>query len=400
MRTSFWVAGVVVALALWTSACPTMANPLYQSEWGLSTTMITWVFAAYPLVLVPVLILFGDVSDHIGRRSSMALGLLAELVGVLQFVLANDVGWLIVGRAFMGLGVGLSLSPANVAMVEFSAPGNEGRASAVATGVSSVGIALAMLIGGVLTEYAPFPLRLQFIVLAVAIVVGLVLIWGLPSHTRGETAERWRIRAIIIPHGSRGIFLAGAVAVSSSFLLGAIVLPLGARIAQQLAGSTNALVTGTLLSVFAIFIALTSVCARRLGEWALVLMGAAGSIAAVWLYVVTGTFHSLMLFFLGSMAAGAAYAFNFAGGLTILSRYAAPHHRASVVSGGYLVGYVVQGAGAPLVGWMVTRKGLMNGLVDAAAMFSLFFVFVIVCAIAASVAVRRTARSEERLAAS
>jgi MFS family permease len=68
------VAGTVVALALWTSACPTMANPLYQFEARVSTATVPWIFAAYPLALIPVLILFGDVSDHIGRRSSMGLG--------------------------------------------------------------------------------------------------------------------------------------------------------------------------------------------------------------------------------------------------------------------------------------------------------------------------------------
>ena len=138
-RASFWVAGAVVALALWTSACPTMTYPLYQSGWGVSTTTITWIFAAYPIALVPVLIVLGDLSDHIGRRASMALGLLAELVGVLLFVAARDVGWLLAGRGFMGLGVGLSLSPANVAMVEFTAPGQEKQANAVATGAPHLG---------------------------------------------------------------------------------------------------------------------------------------------------------------------------------------------------------------------------------------------------------------------
>lgn len=388
-QACFWVAGVVVALALWTSACPTMTNPLYQSEWGVSTTTITWIFAAYPLALIPVLILLGDVSDHIGRRLSMVLGLLAELIGVLLFVMANDVAWLFAGRAFMGLGVGLSLSPANVAMVEFSAPGQEKRASAIATGVSSVGIALAMLVGGALTQYAPFPLRLNFVVLAIAIVVGIMLVGGLPKHTPDETADPWRVRAIVIPRGSRRIFVAGAVAMSSSFLLGAIVLPLGAKIAQQLAGSTNALVTGALLAVFAIFIALTSSYARRIGEWTLIIAGASGSIAAVWLYVVTGAAHSLVIFFVGSAVAGAAYAFNFAGGLMVLNKYAAPHHRASMVSGGYLIGYIAQGAGAPLVGWIVTAHGLMNGLIAGAALFTAFFIAAILTGLAARRSVRK-----------
>jgi MFS family permease len=390
-RASFWVAGAVVALALWTSACPTLTYPLYQSQWGISTSTVTWIFAAYPLALLPVLVLFGDLSDHIGRRACMMLGLAAELVGVLLFALAQDVVWLLAGRAFMGLGVGLSLSPANVAMVDFSPPGQEKRAGAIGTAISALGIALAMVLGGALTQYAPAPLRLNFVVLAVVIAATMAAVLGIPRHTPDETMDHWRVRAIVIPKGSRAVFAVGAIAFASSFLLGAIVLPLGAKIAHQLAGSTNALVTGALLAVFAACIVGNALLARRLGMWTLVLVGAVGSIGAVWLFVLTGAAHSLVLFFLASACAGAAYAFDFAGGLTVLSSYAAPRHRASMVSGGYLVGYLAQGIGAPVLGAIVTAHGLMTGLVTGASAFSAFFLLVVVSAVAVQPSSQRLA---------
>lgn len=388
-RASFWTAGAVVAIALWTSACPTMTYPLYQAEWHVSTTTITWIFAAYPIALLPVLVIFGDLSDHIGRRASMLIGLAAELVGVLLFALAGDVAWLLAGRAFMGLGVGLSLSPANVAMVEFSAPGQEKRAGAIGTAISALGIGLAMVVGGALTEYAPLPLHLNFVVLAATIVVIALYVARLPRHTLGETRQRWRVRPIVIPRGSRAVFVAGALAFASSFLLGAIVLPLGAKIAQQLAGSTNALVTGALLAVFAACVTTFALLARRLHVWLLVVLGAAGSLVAVWLFVLTGATHSLAMFFLASAVAGAAYAFDFAGGLTVFNRYAAPHHRASMVSGGYLVGYLAQGLGAPALGGVVTAHGLMPGLLTGASVFGAFFIAVLGTGLAVLVPLHR-----------
>ncbi|MGY3199953.1 hypothetical protein [Streptomyces sp. TE5632] len=57
--------------------------------------------------------------------------------------------------------------------------------------------------------------------------------------------------------------------------------------------------------------------------------------------------EGLLLFSLASAVAGAAYAFDFAGGLTVLSRSAPAPHRAGMVSGDYLVGYAAQGIGAP-----------------------------------------------------
>ncbi|MEV4266634.1 MFS transporter [Kribbella sp. NPDC049584] len=395
-RASFWTAGAVVALALWTSACPTMIYPLYQADWGLSSTTVAWIFAAYPIALIPVLVVFGDLSDHIGRRAAILLGLAAELVGVLLFVLARDVTWLLVGRAFMGLGVGLSLSPASVAMVEFSAAGAEQRAGAIGTAVSAFGIALAMLVGGGLSEYAPYPLRLTFVVLAVAIAVVAVVALGLPRHTRNETSARWRVRAIVIPRGNRWIFAAGSIAFASSFVLGSLVLPLGAKIAHQLAGSDNALVTGALLSVFALSIAVTALLAKRLDTWTTVILGAVLSAGAVWLFVLTGTTHSLVVFFLASACAGIGYSFDFAGGLTILNRYAAPHHRASMVSGGYLVGYTSQSIGAPALGAVVTANGLMPGLLTGAITFSVVFGISLVGSLAVSTSLRK-APSQKRI---
>lgn len=391
-RASFWTAGAVVTLALWASAAPTMTYPLYQADWHVSTTTVTLIFAAYPIALIGVLIVLGDLSDHIGRRAAMALGLAAELIGVLLFTVATDVAWLLAGRVFMGLGVGLSLSAANVAMVEFSAPGREKRAGSIGTAVSALGIGLAMLVGGALTEYAPYPLRLNFVVLAGAIAAVICFVLCIPHHTANETTERWRVRAIVVPRGSRGIFVGGTLTFASAFLLGAIVLPLGAKVAQQLAGSTSALTTGALLSVFAASIALNALLARRLDVWLVIILGATGSIAAVWLFVITGAAHSLTIFFLASACAGAAYAFDFAGGLTVLTRYAAPHHRANMVSGGYLFGYISQGVGAPVLGWLVTGHGLMTGLFTGAVAFSVFFAAALTVGLIVLLPLRRPAR--------
>lgn len=88
--------------------------------------------------------------------------------------------------------------------------------------------------------------------------------------------------------------------------------------------------------------------------------------------------EGLLLFFLASAVVGAACAFDFAGGLTVLSRFAPASHWAGMVSGGCLVGYAAQGIGAPALGAVVTAHGLMAGLVTGAAVFGGFFVLVAV----------------------
>jgi MFS family permease len=125
-----------------------------------------------------------------------------------------------------------------------------------------------------------------------------------------------------------------------------------------------------------------------------VILGALFSAGAVWLYVVTGTTHSLVVFILASACAGIGFAFDFAGGLTILARYAAPHHRASMVSGGYLVGYISQGIGAPALGAIVTANGLMAGLHTGAIAFSVVFGVSLVGALVVSRSLHKVAPEE------
>src|SRR6202040_728309 len=106
-RASFWVAAAVVAHTLWTSAAPSMTYPLYASEWSLTRTATAAIFAVFPLVVVAVLLFSGGISDYIGRRSTILIGLSSSLLGPALFAGAASVLWGYVGRAFIGLGVRL-----------------------------------------------------------------------------------------------------------------------------------------------------------------------------------------------------------------------------------------------------------------------------------------------------
>jgi len=361
-RASFWTAAAVAALALWTSAAPSVSYPLYAARWHLTPTTTNAIFAVYPIVLVLVLVVLGDLSDHIGRRASIVLGLSATLVGVLLFAVAPGVAWVFVGRAFMGLGVGLSLSPASAAMVDVSPPAHVARASAITTASTATGLALATLVGGALVQYAPDPLHLDYWVLAVIVAGLLVLAWFLPRHVEDEDPAPWRPRGLTVPRGLRGTFATAVLAVGAAYALGGVVLAMGAQISRQLVGSTNVLVTGAVLSVSAVVIGAVAVLGRRVPVRTMIAAGAATSIAGLGLMTLSAAVRSLPVFLLASALSGAGYSFNFLGGLTLVNAHAPARHRAGMLSSVFVVAYLLQGVTALLLGAVATGSGIAVAL--------------------------------------
>jgi MFS family permease len=172
----------------------------------------------------------------------------------------------------------------------------------------------------------------------------------------------WRLRGLTVPRGLRAVFAASALAVTAAYALGSVVLALGAQIARQLVGSSNALVTGGILSVSAIVIGLVAIAARKQPPRLLVTGGAVASILGLGVFWLAATEHSLPLFLLASAVTGVGYSGNFLGGLTLVNRHAPTHHRAGLLSSVLVVAYLMQGAAALSLGAVATGSGLQAAL--------------------------------------
>jgi predicted MFS family arabinose efflux permease len=371
-RASFWVSAGVVAHTLWASAALAMTYRLYAEEWHLTHTVTTGIFAIYPIVVVAVLIAFGDISDHIGRRATMLLGLCSSLIGAFLFAVAPHVLWLFAGRALMGVGVGLTAGPSTAAMVEFSAEGQSQRAASITAAAQAFGFAAALLLGGTLTQYAPWPIHLSFWVLFVLIALLLAATWFLPRHVGSQASYRWRPKVPVIPRHLRMAFALAAIALTTAYTHGVLILSLGGQVARDLIGSPNALVNGAALSLFAITSGVLGISARRLRPRLAMALGAMASAAGMRLLALSVAWHGLSLFLAATAMSGVGYSLLFLGGLALINGAVTTQHRGGVLSALYLFAYLSLGIVAFVLGIVATQRGLGLAVDLGAAVITLF----------------------------
>jgi predicted MFS family arabinose efflux permease len=365
-RASFWVSAGVVTHTFWTSAAPAMTYPLYAHEWNLTPTVITAIFAIYPIVVVAVLICFGELSDYIGRRATMLFGLGASLLGVLCFAVAPSVFWLFVGRMLMGLGVGLSAGPSTAAMVEFSPPGQTKRAGSITTAAQAAGFAIALLLGGALIQYAPLPTRLSFWVLFGVLAALFIATWMLPRPSASKTLDQWRFRTPSIPLKLRKAFAVSAAAVTTAYTHGVLILSLGSQVAHDLVGSSNVLINGAALSLFAILTGVFGIIGKPLPPRTAMTLGAFASVVSMALLALAVAHHDLLIFLAATSTAGVGYSLLFLGGLEVINLAAPPEHRGGILSALYLLAYLSLGVVALTLGKVATVWGL-NLAIDLGA---------------------------------
>lgn len=255
-RGGYLRAAGIFAVCMAGTTLPTPLYGLYQEEIGFSELIVTVVFAVYAFGVIGVLLLAGNISDTVGRRPVLLCGLVLAALSAVCFLAESGLPLLFLGRFLSGLSAGLFTGAATAFVMECAPPGKEGRAAFASTAANMGGLGCGPLLAGVLAEYAPWPLKLPFLVHLALVAVSFAVLWFLPETVREPKPLRvvrpqWpslppQVRALFVPAG-----LAAFVGFS---LLGVFTSVSPAFLAQSL-GVENHAVVG--LIVFLAFFAST-----------------------------------------------------------------------------------------------------------------------------------------------
>jgi EmrB/QacA subfamily drug resistance transporter len=130
-----------------------VALPKIHTDLGFSTASLSWVLSAFTLAFGGLLLLGGRLGDVYGRRRLFLGGVAVFTLASLLGGLAQTPEWLVAARAAQGVGAAMA-APGVLALLTTSAPDEPARLRALALfgAVSSGGMSLGLLLGGVVTD--------------------------------------------------------------------------------------------------------------------------------------------------------------------------------------------------------------------------------------------------------
>lgn len=186
-----WVLLVTVlgsGLASLDATVVNVALPAIGTSLNSRVAGLQWIVSGYALTLSSFILIGGALGDRFGRRRIFLFGVLWFAVASLACGFAPTLPWLVVARAFQGIG-GALLTPGSLAIIQSSfVPRDRSRAVGAWSGLSGVAVAIGPFVGGWIVAAASW--RYVFLVnLPLAAIVVMAGLRHLPETRAKDSAS-------------------------------------------------------------------------------------------------------------------------------------------------------------------------------------------------------------------
>jgi EmrB/QacA subfamily drug resistance transporter len=140
-------------MATMDASITTIAFPELTRAFKTDLATVMWVAVAYILVSSSLMLIFGKISDFMGRTRLYTVGMAVFTIGMAACALAQNVEQIIIFRIIQALGAAMSIA-CGTAIVTEAFPANEiGKGLGMLSMSVSAGFILGPIIGGVLLEW-------------------------------------------------------------------------------------------------------------------------------------------------------------------------------------------------------------------------------------------------------
>lgn len=162
--------------------------PFYATEFGVSPTVVTLLFASFSFFSFLSAPLLGTLSDRIGRRPVIILSIISTAIGWFVFASATAVWMLFLGRIIDGAAAG-NFTSAQGYMVDIAKDEKERtRNLGILSAIFGVGFLLGPILGGLLSRVSHvFPFWVAGVLASVNAVSAILF---LPESNRNRSTEK------------------------------------------------------------------------------------------------------------------------------------------------------------------------------------------------------------------
>lgn len=383
-RVSFYLLASIVLFFLAGSSAPTPLYALYQGEWGFSPITVTVVFGIYALAVLAALLVFGKLSDHVGRRPVLLAALVLQAATMIVFSEASGEGALLVARVIQGLSTGAAVGAVGAGMLDFDrARGVIANAVAPITGTASGALGASLLV-----QYLPEPTHLVYLVLFGVFVLQFVGVLLMRETSAAEPGALASMRPEFnVPAAVRRPMLVAIPALVAVWSLAGFYGSLGPTLVRLVTGSHSYVLGGLSLFSLAGTGALTVLVLRNRAPRSVMMLGTSALAVGVAITLLATLWSSTAVLFVGTAVAGVGFGAAFQGALRTVLPLAQAHERAGVLSTLYVVSYLAMGLPAVIGGYLAVYGG---GVLDTAREYGLAVVVLALLALAGVALPRRS----------
>jgi MFS family permease len=322
---------------------------LYQEAFGFSELTLTLVYATYVAGNLCGLVFLGRLSDEIGRRPIALIAVALAAASAVLFLFAESTAWLFSARALGGLSVATASGATTAWLVELLG-GDRRRATLIATVANFTGIGIGPIAGGLLAQYAPWPLRLPFVAYAAALAP---LAWAVARTPETVVRRAPIVRGVFkprlgVPRGLLVDFIAPAATAFAVFALGGFYLALAPSLLKEDLRISSHLVSGSVIGELFVVSVIGMLATRKVDSDKGMIAALALVVPSVALLTSAQALGSLALLLAGSACAGLCVAIGYRASLELINAIAPADRRAEVASSYFIA--VFAGNSLPVIG--------------------------------------------------
>ena len=344
--------------------------PLYQQAWQLKTSEISLIYVVYMMGALCGLLFMGRLSNTLGFRKVMLLGLGLGWIGSVGSMLAWEMVLLNSARFIVGIASSLIVTSASIGLTQVAKEGASQRISMISSFLIAFGFGIGPVIGGVFGQWLTYPLVFAYVP---AVILNAIAFYALARVDLGQTqAAAFKPRKLrlndVLPKlawtAKRDALGFALTCMCPFFAFGVFGLyaSMAPLFLDKMVPWHGPIVVGSAIGVILLMSSLVQLLCYRLrvrwcgliGLWLMALSNG--------LLIANFSLNLTSVFIVGVVAAAAGHGLSLLAGITMVNHIAQPEERAGLLSTYLVSGYV--GSIVPMIGlgWMADHYGLPTAI--------------------------------------